>query len=81
MYYLSMRHENHTITLPEGAPQMKIIDTVNNDTSARIFGLIDAEGYDGQVTVQFTSRASLETIRSIITHCCQNSQERKWWNA
>lgn len=72
-----MRYETHTIVLPEDAPRKKILDIVNRYTNIRILGLIDVEGYDGQITVQLTEpHTSMETIHNLIKHCCQNS--RRW---
>ena len=70
-----MPYEAQTIILPEDAPQSKILDAINQSTysHSRVLGLIDAEGYDGQITVQYPAlKNSMETIRSIIRHCCQN---------
>lgn len=79
-----MQREAHTIVLPEDAPQSKILDTVNlsrgEDAPIRILGLIDACGYDGQVFVHLEPGISMETVRNQITHCCQNSQGKKWWH-
>ncbi|OGJ57461.1 hypothetical protein A2635_05425 [Candidatus Peribacteria bacterium RIFCSPHIGHO2_01_FULL_51_9] len=72
-----MRYETYTLTLPERAPQRKILNIVNSYTDSRILGLIDAKGYDGEVTVQLTQpHTSMETIHNLIRHCCQNSQSR-----
>ena len=71
-----------TIVLPEDAPQSKILETVNSggeDAPIRILGLIDRWGYDGMVFVTPEPGVSMETIHNLILHCCQGSQEKRWW--